>query len=312
MPKGGIGTIMNQSLDKNLEQSKIQNILREIDFENVTSGLPTGFTKLDQTLNGLQEGNLIIVGGKSIGKTSFVLNICSNVAVKTDTCVSYFSLATKADLIANRLVAAESNVNLNHLNRNMLTENEWGKLTMGMGSLGSANLHIFDDPIVSVKDIKEKATAMQEEYPDVKHLIAVDYLSLLNPEGQQSRYEQTDFIVKKLKIMARTLNCAIILIVNLSRNYDKRIENNMRDTFPRLSDLRDSGTIEEDADVVILLHKDLRYKDEYELKLEDYSVSIIDFIVDKHRNGQTGGLQLSFIKEYSKFVNFEEGRYEES
>ncbi|MEQ7807717.1 DnaB-like helicase C-terminal domain-containing protein [Priestia aryabhattai] len=288
-------------MDKTLNQSKIQAILTEIDYEKSFSGLPTGFKDLDQLLNGLQDGELIVVGGKSIGKTSFVLNICANVTTKTDACVTYFSLATKTEVIANRLLSAEGNININHIQRGKLTKDDWGKVSMSMGSLSTANLHINDNPILHVKDIEETIVALRETYPDVKHLIAVDYLSLLDPEGQQNRYEQTDFVVKKLKIMARTLNCPVILVVNLSRNYDRRIENSKSNLRPRLSDLRDSGTIEEDADVVILLHKDT---DEYESDPERRS-NIIDVIVEKHRNGKTGDLKLAFVKEYSKFVNLE-------
>ncbi|MGG0511401.1 DnaB-like helicase C-terminal domain-containing protein [Priestia megaterium] len=298
---------MNQSCDKNLNQSKIQTILTGIDYEQPLSGLPTGFKDLDRLLNGLQDGDLIVVGGKSIGKTSFVLNICANVATKTDACVTYFSLATKTEVVANRLVAAEGNININRIQKNTLTKDDWVRVSMGMGSLASANLHISDNPILGVKDIEETIIALQETYPDVKHLVAVDYLSLLDTEGQQNRYEQTDFVVKKLKVMARTLNCPVILVVNLSRNYDRRIENSKLNTKPRLSDLRDSGTIEEDADVVILLHKDI---DEYESDPE-LSFNVIDIIVEKHRNGITGDLKLAFVREYSKFVNIEK-RDEES
>ena len=298
---------MDQLWDKTLNQSKIQTILTEIDYEKSLSGLPTGFKDLDRLLNGLQDGDLIVVGGKSIGKTSFVLNVCANVATKTDACVTYFSLATKTEVIANRLLSAEGNININRIQRGKLTKDDWGKVSMSMGSLSTANLHISDNPILRMKDIEETIIALQETYPDVKHLIAVDYLSLLDTEGQQNRYEQTDFVVKKLKIMARTLNCPVILVVNLSRNYDRRIENSKFNTRPRLSDLRDSGTIEEDADVVILLHKDI---DEYESDPELRS-NVIDIIVEKHRNGTTGDLKLAFVKEYSKFVNLEK-RDEES
>ncbi|MEH7174387.1 DnaB-like helicase C-terminal domain-containing protein [Priestia megaterium] len=298
---------MNQSGDKSLNKSKIQSVLSEIDYKQSLSGLPTGFVDLDRLLNGLQDGDLIVVGGKSIGKTSFVVNICANVATKTDACVTYFSLATKTEVIANRLVAAEGNININRIQRGKLTKDDWGKVSMSMGSLSTANLHISDNPILRVKDIEETIVALQETYPDVKHLIAVDYLSLLDTEGQQNRYEQTDFVVKKLKIMARTLNCPVILVVNLSRNYDRRIENSKLNTRPRLSDLRDSGTIEEDADVVILIHKDIV---EYELDPE-LRYNVIDIIVEKHRNGPTGDLKLAFVREYSKFVNLEK-RDEES
>jgi len=134
---------------------------------------------------------------------------------------------------------------------------------------------------------------------------------LIDPEGQQNRYEQTDFIVKKLKVMARTLNLPIILVVNLSRNYDRRAENTGSNTIPRLSDLRDSGTIEEDADVIIFLHEDKgdpfnentnSFKKSND-ELREYSSKLVQVILDKHRNGLTGTIELFYLKEYSKFLN---------
>jgi replicative DNA helicase len=304
---------MNQSSDKSLDQSRIQNIMKEIDLEKPLTGLPTGFTDLNRLLNGLKDGDLIVVGGKSVGKTSFVLNICAHVAITTDTCVSYFSLATNKERIINRLIAAEGNVDLRRLEQKALTSDDWGRFSMSLASLSNANMHIFDDAILRVDNIEENITVLQEEYPDAKHLIAVDYLSLIDAEGQQNRYEQTDFIVKKLKIMARTLNCPIILVVNLSRNYDRRVENTKSDSRPRLSDLRDSGTIEEDADVVMFLHEDKQnIFNEYDLdaykrveqETSEYNSRIIEIIIDKHRNGPIGTVQLVHVKNYSKFVNY--------
>lgn len=295
---------MNKTVAENTDPQFVHNVLvdkyDELEKGESLEGLPTGFRDLDKLLNGLQDEDLIVIGGKSIGKTTFALNICKNIATKADTCVSYFSLATKDTQISNRLLSSEGNINIKNLQRKTMTSEEWGRLTQAMGSLVQSTFYIIDDPVMNVKDIEEKVTELKEKHPDVGHLVVIDYLSLVDSEGQQNRYEQTDYIVKKLKIMARTLKCPVILLVNLSRSYDRRVENNGPETKPRLWDLRDSGTIEEDADVIMFLHAlaDPYYGPFWEKR-------ITEVIVAKNRNGLCGTIQLAHVLEYMKFLNLD-------
>ncbi|MCM3359226.1 DnaB-like helicase C-terminal domain-containing protein [Psychrobacillus sp. MER TA 171] len=306
----------------------LQNILLEkFDKTNFgghsLTGIPTGFSMLDRLLNGLQHGDLIIISGlSSMGKTSFSLNICANVASKTNTCVSYFSLATDKNKVINRLLASESNLDLNKIQSNRFDSDEWRKLTHAIGTLQQSNLFIFDNINTCVSDIEQKVNELKDKTPNMQQLIVIDYLSLLDTDDLQNRYEQTSFIVKQLKKLSRKLDCPIVLVANLSRNYTRRLEKSFQNQkTPRLSDLRDSGTIEEDSDVVIFLSKNTDIKQDAEnfSKLIDIVVAkntdikqvaensseLIDVVVAKNRNGHIGTIQLMYLKEYSKFLNLD-------
>lgn len=307
------GSLQNSHLEKFGKTS--------IDSPSLT-GIPTGFIMLDKLLNGLQHGDLIIISGiSSIGKTSFALNICANVASKTNTCVSYFSLATDKDKVKNRLLASESNIDLNKIQRNSLDSDEWRKLAHAIGTLEQSNLFIFDNINTSVIDIEQKVSELKVKTLNMQQLIVIDYLSLLDTDDLQNRYEQTSSIVKQLKKLSRKLDCPIVLVVNLSRNYTRRLEKSSQNQIPRLSDLRDSGTIEEDSDVVIFLSKNTDFKQAAEnlSKLLDVVVTkntdikqvsenyseLIDVVVAKNKNGHIGKFQLMYLKEYSKFLNLD-------
>lgn len=284
----------------------LQNILLEkfnkTNFDNHSlTGIPTGFVMLDKLLNGLQHGDLIIISGiSSIGKTSFSLNICANVASKTNTCVSYFSLATNKNKVINRLLASEGNLNLDNIQRNSLDSDELRKLTYAVGSLQQSKLFIFDNTNTRVRDIEQKVNELKDENPNMQQLIVIDYLSLLDTDDLQNRYEQTSFIVKQLKKLSRKLDCPIVLVVNLSRNYTRRLERSFQMQIPRLSDLRDSGTIEEDSDVIIFLSENTDIE-----QVAENPSELIDVVVAKNRNGHIGTIQLIYVKECSKFINLD-------
>lgn len=294
-----------------LQQLLVEKLIRQ-ERNAGTMGLPTGFSELDTLINGLHNGQLIVIGGKSLGKTTFALNISSNVATKTDTCVSYFSLGMSKDLLVNRLLAAEGNLHARVITRNEMTAVDWGRYQMAVASFANSKLFIFDTPRMTVEEIENQVLDVKENYPDINHLVVIDYLSLIQPEPQQNRYEQTDYIVKQLKLMARELNCPVVVIANLSRSYNKRLDASaLHVPMPRLSDLRDSGTIEEDADVVLLLHRD-DYFDKDSLYTDEFKKGIAQVLVAKQQNGSTGTIELAFVEEYSKFINLDRRFADES
>jgi replicative DNA helicase len=266
------------------------------------TGIPTGFTELDRMTAGFQRNDLIIVAARpSVGKTAFALNIAQNVATKTDENVAIFSLEMGADQLVMRMLCAEGNINAQNLRTGTLTPEDWGKLTMAMGSLSNAGIYIDDTPGIRVSEIRAKCRRLKQE--SGLGMVLIDYLQLIQGSGRgngENRQQEVSEISRSLKALARELKVPVIALSQLSRGVEQR-----QDKRPMMSDIRESGSIEQDADIVAFLYRDDYYDRETENK------NIIEIIIAKQRNGPVGTVQLAFVKEYNKFVNLER-RFDES
>ncbi|WP_462410058.1 replicative DNA helicase [Neobacillus sp. Marseille-QA0830] len=259
------------------------------------TGIPTGFAELDKITAGFQRNDLIIVGARpSMGKTAFALNIAQNVAVKAGETVAIFSLEMGAEQLVMRMLCAEGNIDAQRLRTGSLTDEDWGKLTMAMGSLASSGIYIDDTPGVRVNDIRAKCRRLKQEHG--LGMIMIDYLQLILGSGRsgENRQQEVSEISRSLKQIARELQIPVIALSQLSRGVEQR-----QDKRPMMSDIRESGSIEQDADIVAFLYRDDYYDKESDNK------NIIEIIIAKQRNGPTGTVQLAFVKEYNKFVNLE-------
>ncbi|MGM7703264.1 replicative DNA helicase [Pseudalkalibacillus sp. Hm43] len=266
------------------------------------TGIPTGFVELDRMTAGFQRNDLIIVAARpSVGKTAFALNIAQNVATKTDENVAIFSLEMGAEQLVMRMLCAEGNIDAQRLRTGDLQSEDWQKLTMAMGSLSNAGIYIDDTPGVRVSDIRAKCRRLKQEKG--LGMILIDYMQLIRGNGGKSgenRQQEVSEISRSLKGLARELEVPVISLSQLSRGVESR-----QDKRPMMSDIRESGSIEQDADIVAFLYRDDYYDKESESK------NIIEIIIAKQRNGPVGTVELAFVKEYNKFVNLER-RHDES
>src|SRR3954447_5488425 len=265
------------------------------------TGISTGFAELDRITAGFQRNDLIIVGARpSVGKTAFALNIAANVATKTGENVAIFSLEMGAEQLVMRMLCSEGNIDAQRLRTGSLTDEDWGKLTMAMGSLSNSGIFIDDTPGVRISDIRSKCRRLQQEHG--LGMILIDYLQLILGSGRsgENRQQEVSEISRSLKQLARELKVPVIALSQLSRGVEQR-----QDKRPMMSDIRESGSIEQDADIVAFLYRD----DYYDKESEDKN--IIEIIIAKQRNGPTGTVQLAFVKEYNKFVNLER-RFDDS
>ena len=265
------------------------------------TGIPTGFAELDRMTAGFQRNDLIIVAARpSVGKTAFALNIAQNVATKTDETVAIFSLEMGAEQLVMRMLCAEGNINAQNLRTGALTDEDWRKLTMAMGSLSNAGIYIDDTPGVRIGEIRSKCRRLKQEHG--LGMILIDYLQLIQGNGRsgENRQQEVSEISRSLKALARELEVPVIALSQLSRGVEQR-----QDKRPMMSDIRESGSIEQDADIVAFLYRDDYYDKESENK------NIIEIIIAKQRNGPVGTVSLAFVKEYNKFVNLER-RFDDS
>jgi replicative DNA helicase len=260
-------------------------------------GIPTGYSELDRMTSGLNNSDLIIVAARpSVGKTAFALNIAQNVATRSRKNVAIFSLEMDSNQLMMRILCAEGNIDAANLRNGKLTNEEWTKLTMAMGVISNSPLFIDDTPGISIEEIKKKKCRKLKRERGLS-LVLIDYLQLvtvMQSNKSTNRQEEVSIISKSLKALARELNVPIIALSQLSRGVESR-----QDKRPMMSDIRESGSIEQDADVVAFLYRDDYYNSDTEAK------NIIEIIISKQRNGPTGIVELAFIKEFNKFVNLE-------
>ncbi|MFD1066619.1 replicative DNA helicase [Oceanobacillus locisalsi] len=259
------------------------------------TGVPTGFMDLDRITSGFQRNDLIIIAARpSVGKTAFALNVAQNVAVKTGENVAIFSLEMGADQLVQRMLCAEGNIDAQRLRNGQLQADDWSKLTMSMGSLSNAGIYIDDTPGVRVNEIRSKCRRLKQEHG--LGMILIDYLQLIQGSGssKENRQQEVSEISRALKALARELEVPLIALSQLSRGVESR-----QDKRPMMSDIRESGSIEQDADIVGFLYRDDYYDQETEKD------NIIEIIIAKQRNGPTGTVELAFVKEYNKFVDLD-------
>ncbi|WP_210471429.1 replicative DNA helicase [Sporosarcina sp. 6E9] len=257
------------------------------------TGIPTGFTDLDKITAGFQRNDLIIVAARpSVGKTAFALNIAQNVATKTTENVAIFSLEMGADQLVMRMLCAEGNIDAQVMRTGALQAEDWRKLTMAMGSLSNAGIFIDDSSGIKVNEIRSKCRRLQQEHG--LGMVIIDYMQLISGSGKtgENRQQEVSEISRSLKGLARELEIPVIALSQLSRGVEQR-----QDKRPMMSDLRESGSIEQDADIVSFLYREDYYDKETE------NENMIEIIIAKQRNGPTGTVTLAFAKEYNKFVN---------
>lgn len=266
--------------------------------EDIT-GLPTGYQALDKMTAGLQAEELIILAARpAVGKTAFALNIAQNVGTKTDRAVAIFSLEMGAESLVNRMLCAEGSIEASHLRTGQLSEEEWQNLIVAMGSLSKANIYIDDTPGIKITEIRAKCRKLAQEKGNLG-LILIDYLQLIEGTGRENRQQEVSEISRQLKKLAKELKVPVIALSQLSRGVEQR-----QDKRPVLSDIRESGSIEQDADIVAFLYRDDYYRDE---EGEDGAAepqepnNVIEVIIEKNRSGARGTVELLFIKEYNKF-----------
>ncbi len=261
-------------------------------------GVPSGFADLDTKTNGFQRSDLIIVAGRpSMGKTSLCLNIAANAALEAKTPVAIFSLEMSRDQLVERLLAAESFVDLHRLRSGGLRPDDYPKLSRAAGLLGTAPIWIDDSPALTLLELRSKARRLKAEH-DIQ-LIVIDYLQLIRGQSRnESRQEEISFISRSLKALARELHTPVMALSQLSRAPEQR----GGDRRPMLSDLRDSGAIEQDADLVMFIYRPEVYGTR--VTSEDAEEGVADLIVAKQRNGPTGTIKLAFLKQYTRFESY--------
>ncbi len=262
---------------------------------NVT-GVATGFIDLDYKTAGFQPSDLILIAARpSVGKTAFVLNIAEHVAFKQKQTVAMFSLEMSREQFVNRLFSMEARVDSQHIRTGNLSDAEWESLIESAGIIGKSNLIIDDTPGISIAELRSKCRKYKLEY-DLK-MVVIDYLQLMSGSGgrnSDSRQQEISEISRSLKALARELQVPVVALSQLSRAVEQRPEHR-----PMLSDLRESGAIEQDADVVMFLYRDDYYNPDTEKK------GIMEVILAKQRNGPIGTVELVWLPDYTKFANLQ-------
>lgn len=262
--------------------------------KGAVTGIPTGFIDLDYKTSGLQPSDLVLVAARpSMGKTAFVLNIAQHVAFKNKTTTAIFSLEMSKEQLVNRLLALESRVDSQAIRTGNLADSDWEKLIEGAGVIGRSNLIIDDTPGISIAELRSKCRKYKLEHN--LGIIIIDYLQLMSGSGKgDSRQQEISDISRSLKGLARELSVPVVALSQLSRAVEQR-----PDHRPMLSDLRESGAIEQDADVVMFLYRDDYYNKDSENK------NIAEVIIAKQRNGPIGTVNLVWLPNYTKFANME-------
>ncbi|MCL0042400.1 replicative DNA helicase [Thermodesulfovibrionales bacterium] len=271
------------------------------DKKEAITGVPSGFKDIDELTSGFQSGDLIIVGGRpGMGKTAFALNVAGYVAANMRETVAVFSLEMPKEQLALRMICAESGVNSSSVRKGFIGKQDWIKLTNAAGRLADAPIFIDDSSMLTVLEIRAKARRLKMEY-GMLSLIVVDYLQLMRSMGKFERREQEiSDISRSLKALAKELKVPVIALSQLNRAVEQRGEKR-----PTLADLRESGALEQDADVIIFL-----YRDEFYNKNNPSNKGKAELIVAKQRNGPTGIVNLTYLADSTKFVDFTDLSYE--
>lgn len=284
---------------KQVVLNALEKIEKASKSKGTVTGIPTGFIDLDYKTSGLQPSDLILVAARpSMGKTAFVLNIAQHVAFKQNRTVAIFSLEMSKEQLVNRLFSLESYVDAQLLRTGNLKDSDWEKLIEGAGTIGRSNLIIDDTPGISISEMRSKCRKYKMEHN--LELIIIDYLQLMSGSGgrsNESRQQEISEISRSLKGLARELNVPVIALSQLSRAVESRT-----DKRPMLSDLRESGAIEQDADVCMFIYREDYYIPDTEDK------NIAEIIIAKQRNGPIGTVRLAWMPQYTRFGNEERAK----
>jgi replicative DNA helicase len=275
------------------------NRLEELyNSKSYITGIPTGFTDLDLKTAGLQNSDLILIAARpGMGKTAMGLNIAQYAAVRKHVPVAIFNLEMSKDQLVNRMLSSEVMVDSQKMRTGKLEDDDWNKIAQALAPLSEAPIFIDDTPGISVMDIRAKCRRLKLEKN--LGLVVIDYLQLMQGRGRvENRQQEVSEISRSLKILAKELNVPVVTLSQLSRGPESR-----NDHRPMLSDLRESGAIEQDADIVMFLYRDDYYNPDTEKK------NIAEVIIAKHRNGSTGTIELRWFGEYTKFANLKRDDY---
>ena len=325
-----LDTILNDAERRILELSSsresdgfkdIRDVLGEV-YENAelldqnsgqTPGIPTGYRDLDQMTAGFNRNDLIILAARpSVGKTAFALNIAQKVATHEDHfSVGIFSLEMGADQLATRMICSSGNVDSTRLRTGMMTEEDWNRFTIAVGKLSRTKIFIDDTPGIRITDIRSKCRRLKQEHG--LDMVVIDYLQLISGSGSRfsdNRQQEVSEISRTLKAIARELECPVIALSQLSRGVEQR-----QDKRPMMSDIRESGSIEQDADIIAFLYRDDYYNRGEDEEDDDDDTNFepqtndengeIEIIIAKQRNGPTGTVKLHFMKQYNKFTDID-------
>lgn len=278
-------------------KNKLMEVHEELENqEEGLTGVDTGYTDLNMMTNGLQNQDLIILAARpSVGKTAFALNVGINACEKSNACVTIFSLEMPDKSLLKRMICAAGNIDANMMKnpkRFFKDSANYNRYQSAVGYLSRCNLNIYDEGKQTVQQMRARLRRLKRKYPDVPHLAIIDYLQLIQGSGNNNRVQEVSEISRSIKIMARDFDMPIICLSQLSRSVEQR-----QDKRPMLSDLRESGGIEQDADLIMFLYRD----DYYDKESQDKNT--VEVILGKQRNGPTGMIKLGFHKEYNRFVN---------
>ena len=257
------------------------------------TGITTGFVDLDKMTNGLQKSDLIIIAARpAMGKTAFVLNVAQQAAIQANAKVLIFSLEMSKEQLGQRLLSMESRVEMQKIKTGKLDRKDWENINVALDRLSNASIYIDDTPGISIMEIRNKCRRLKADKG--LDMIVVDYLQLMAGDGRsESRQQEVSVMSRFLKLLAREMECPVLVLSQLSRAPEAR-----NDKRPMLSDLRESGSIEQDADIVMFL-----YRDEYYNKENTEKPNICEVIIAKQRSGSTGTVELTWLGKYTRFAD---------
>jgi replicative DNA helicase len=281
---------------RDLVQSSFATIEKLQQNKGAITGVPSGFPDLDEMTTGFHPGDLVVVAARpSMGKTSLVLNIAQHVGTHTAMTVGFFSLEMSKEQLFMRMLTSEARIDAHRFRTGFLNEKDYGRLSHALGTLAEARVFIDDTASIGVLEMRAKARRLQKEHG--LDLLIIDYLQLMQGRGRfESRQQEVSAISRSLKGLAKELSCPVIALSQLSRAPEGRTDHR-----PQLSDLRESGAIEQDADLVLFIYRPEVY-DKEETRPEDQGIA--EIIVGKQRNGPIGGVKLSFLNQYTRFESY--------
>ena len=287
---------------RQLAKSSMDTLEKLTSRKELVTGVATGFTDLDEMTSGLQPSDLIIVAARpSMGKTSLVLNIAQHVGTKMAKTVGLFSLEMSKEQLFLRMLTAEARIDAQRMRRGFLGEHDWGRLAQAVGTLSEAKIFIDDSPSIGTLEMRAKCRRLASEHG--LDLVIIDYIQLMQGRGRfENRTLELASISRSMKGLAKELNVPIVVLSQLSRAPESRADHR-----PQLSDLRESGALEQDADVVIFIYREDLYADKNQPPAENEGVA--ELIIGKQRNGPTGVVKLAFIREFTRFENLAVGAH---
>ncbi|HWK10410.1 MAG TPA: replicative DNA helicase [Vicinamibacterales bacterium] len=286
---------------RDLVQTSFETIEKLQQHKGMVTGVPTGFVDLDEMTSGLQPSDLVLVAARpSMGKTSFVLNIAQHVGIHTDMTVGFFSLEMSKEQLFMRMLTGEARIDAHRFRSGYLNEKDYGRLSHALGTLAEARVYIDDTASIGVLEMRAKARRLQAEHG--LNLLIIDYIQLMQGRGRfENRQAELASISRSLKGLAKELHVPVVALSQLSRAPETR-----SDHRPQLSDLRESGALEQDADVVMFIYRDEQYRDA-DGQPNQESEGVAEIIIGKQRNGPVGTVKLAFIKEHTRFENLAQG-----